>query len=49
MISATIGVAHHASCIESAREKLAIKIHRASYNRPPITLLPRALAAGSAE
>ena len=49
MIGATIGVARHAYWIESVREKLAIKIDRASYNRPPITLLPRALAPLSAE
>jgi len=52
MIGVTIGVARHVcsmECIESVGEKLAVKVHRASYIRPPITLLPRALAPVSAE
>jgi hypothetical protein len=52
MIGVTIRVARHVcsvECIESVRKKLAIKNHRTSYIRPPITLLPRALAPVSAE
>jgi hypothetical protein len=49
MIGATIGAARHPCFIESVRDKLAVKAHRTSYIRPPITLLPRALAPVSAE